>query len=155
MSRMPRPPRLFGRQTVLQFTNGMPLSEFGLERHRKFLLSLSICLIAQLSNLNAMSRCSGIAERTELTKLRRASGDVSLPLQICNFAAILSRVGWMSARVIFLKCNGKPRYLQGKLLSGTGKFRSRELRSMSSQAMGRNMLLCTLALRPEADPNRH
>lgn len=46
-----QPSKILGRQIVLQFTRDMPPAASGLARQRKFLRSLSTCLMAQLSSL--------------------------------------------------------------------------------------------------------
>jgi len=112
----------FELHTLVQFTGQWPLLASSTPFHKKFLLILSIHLIAHLKSGNAVIWYDGMAESTDCTSDRRPDFVSSFPFQPGNLAPILS-ISTCSASLRNRPiCRGNPRYLHGNWHTFPWKF---------------------------------
>lgn len=115
--RMPSPPYCIGLVTRSHDTEQWPPWSSLCPRHRKDLLHLSIALINHFGRSRAMSRRTGIAVNTALTRMRRSEVAMRVAFHPGSISATLSMYGCKSVFVRHFVESGRPRYLHGKSTS--------------------------------------
>jgi len=117
-SRIPSPPNFFGRLVLVHRTKQCPPFASAAPFHKKLRRTLSIRFKAHFFKAKTDRKCTGMEVKTAFTNRNLPALFKSLPFQPGNLAATFSINGCTSTLPSFLKCNGKPRYVQGKLLIG-------------------------------------